>query len=131
MHELAVCSELLDQVRATALARHAKSVGQITIVVGELSGVEPDLLRQAFSIARAGPLTAEAELLVQPAPIRIRCRECGNDNEAAANRLLCAKCGGFRVDLLAGDELLLASIELHGVPENPIEANQSREASHV
>jgi len=137
MHELAVCNELLDQVRMTAMARRATSVGRITIIVGPLSGVEPDLLERAFSIARAGDYTEAAELVVQPAAIRLRCRECGNENEAAANRLLCARCGTYRIELLGGDELLLASIELHGVPDASGEStaskkpSDSREASHV
>lgn len=119
MHELSVCEALLAQVRATASANQASSVGRITIRVGPLSGVEPDLLTQAFSIARNGPLTAEASLHIETQPIRIHCRDCGNENEAAANRLLCQACGSFRVNLISGDELLLAQVELHGVSRHP------------
>lgn len=117
MHELAVCNELLAQVRATAMQRDARSVGRISVRVGALSGVEPDLLEHAFTIARAGDYTDGATLVIETMPVRIRCRACGNENEVPANRLLCGACGGYAVDLLSGDELLLASIELHGVPE--------------
>ena len=116
MHEMAVCNELLDQVRASALQHGARSVGTITVRVGALSGVEPDLLERAFTIARAGDYTENARLLVETINVRVRCRRCGNENEAAANRLLCKACGGYAVDLVGGDELLLASIELHGIP---------------
>lgn len=115
MHELSVCEALLTQVRATAAANRARSVGRITVRLGPLSGVEPDLLAQAFSIARNGPLTAEASLQIEPQPVRLRCRDCGNENEAETNRLLCKACGSFRIDLISGDELLLAQVELHGV----------------
>lgn len=117
MHELAVCNELLNQVRATAAQRDARSVGRITVRIGALSGVEPELLEHAFTIARAGDYTGNATLVVETTPVRIRCRACGHENEAAPNRLLCNACGGYAVDLLGGDELLLASIELHGIPE--------------
>lgn len=119
MHELSVCESLLTQVRATAQANGASSVGRITVRLGPLSGVEADLLAQAFTIARNGPMTASASLEIETQPIRIRCRDCGNENEAPPNRLLCAACDSFRVDLVSGDELLLARIELHGVESRP------------
>lgn len=115
MHELSVCEALLDRVRATAREHGARSVGRITVRLGPLSGVEPDLLDRAFGIARAGDYTADARLVLESAPVRVRCRSCGNEAETASNRLVCAACGDYHVDLVGGDELLLASIELHGV----------------
>lgn len=115
MHELAVCNSLMSQVRATARQHGASSVGRITVRIGPLSGVEPDLLRHAFPIARGGAYTEEAELIIETTMIRIRCRVCGNENAAAANRMLCAACGAYNVAVCSGDELLLASIELHGI----------------
>lgn len=117
MHEMAVCTELLAQVRANAVQHGARSVGCITVRIGALSGVEPDLLERAFTIARAGEYTGHARLKIETVGVRIRCRACGNENDAAANRLLCEACGGYAVDLIGGDELLLASIELHGIPD--------------
>ena len=115
MHELSVCQQLIAQVRATARANGATSVGRITVRLGPFSGVEPDLLEHAFVFARAGELTAGAELLLETAPVVVRCRSCGAESETASNRLLCADCGDYHVDLVGGDELLLARIELHGV----------------
>jgi hydrogenase nickel incorporation protein HypA/HybF len=117
MHEMAVCNELLAQVRASAVQHNAQSVGTITVRIGALSGVEPGLLERAFTIARAGDYTGNARLVVETIGVRIRCRACGNENEAAANRLLCEACGGYAVDLIGGDELLLASIELNGIDD--------------
>lgn len=134
MHELSVCNALMSQVRATAMQHGAESVGRVTIRVGPLSGVEPDLLRHAFPVARGGAYTDEAELVIETTAIRIRCRACGNENEAAANRMLCEVCGAYNVEVCSGDELLLASIELHGVPESGADRNSRHaqgEASHV
>jgi len=117
MHEMAVCNELLDQVRANVLKHGAKSVGSITVRIGALSGVEPDLLQRAFTIARAGAYTDNARLIIETVAVRVRCRSCSNENDAAPNRLLCDACGGYAVDLIGGDELLLASLELHGMPD--------------
>ncbi len=118
MHELAVCEELLGRVRQTARGHGARSVGRITLRLGPLSGVEPDLLERAFEIARAGEFTAGAVLVIESSPVRIRCRSCAHEAEAASNRLVCAACGDYHIDVVGGDELLLASIELHGVDDS-------------
>jgi hydrogenase nickel incorporation protein HypA/HybF len=131
MHELSVCNALLEQVRATALANRATQVGQITVRLGALCGVEADLLEHAFTIARAGPMTADATLVIESIPIRIRCRDCGHENPAPPNHLLCAACNSYRVDLVSGEEMLLARVELKGVGDPRNQSNETEENSHV
>ncbi len=112
MHELSVCQAMLAQVKEIAAREGADSVATIVIRIGPLSGVVPDLLQQAFTIARAGTLAAEAELVTEVQPIRIRCLACNAETDAEPNRLLCSACGGYRTQVISGDELLLASVEL-------------------
>ncbi len=112
MHELSVCQALLDQVRGIATERGATAVSRVVLRVGPLSGVEPRLLEQAFPIARAGTVAADAELVIEELPLRVRCRQCGAESLCAANRLVCGQCGDWHTQLLSGDELLLASVEL-------------------
>jgi hydrogenase nickel incorporation protein HypA/HybF len=112
MHELSVCQAMLAQVEEIAAREGADSVATIVIRIGPLSGVVPDLLQQAFTIARAGTLAAGAELVTEVQPIRIRCLSCDAETDAEPNRLLCSACGGYRTQVISGDELLLASVEL-------------------
>ena len=84
----------------------------IVVRISALSGVEPELLREAFPLAAAGTQADTAELRVESLPIRVRCTDCDAESDASPNRLLCAACGSFRTRLLSGDELLLASVEL-------------------
>lgn len=118
MHELSVCQALLAQVSEVARTHGAHAVSRIVVRIGPLSGVEPALLAQAFPLARAGSLAAEAGLDIEAAPVRVRCGRCGAETEAAANRLLCAACGDYHTTLIAGDELLLVKVEL--VQEEPV-----------
>jgi hydrogenase nickel incorporation protein HypA/HybF len=111
MHELAICQALLEQVEGIA-REHSGRVSRVRILVGPLSGVEPHLLEQAYVLARAGTAAEESELVIESAPVRVRCRSCGVESTASANRLLCAACGGWQTDLAAGDELLLLRVEL-------------------
>jgi hydrogenase nickel incorporation protein HypA/HybF len=103
---------MLQQVETIAAQRQARGVTSITIRIGPLSGVEPDLLQHAFPMARAGTVAAEARLIVERLPIRVRCEQCDAETEATPNRLLCGACGDWHTRLVSGDEMLLASVEL-------------------
>lgn len=112
MHELSVCQALITQVEALARERSAQSVALIRLGIGPLSGVEPQLLVQAYPIASAGTLADGAELVIENLPLRVSCDACGQTTDALPNRLLCAACGDWHTRLVSGDELLLNSVEL-------------------
>ena len=112
MHELAICQSLMSQVEAIVRERHATRVTAIVIGVGPLSGVEQQLLKNAYPIASAGTVAENAELLIRSTPVRVRCTTCGEESEVKPNRLVCGHCGDWRTELLCGDELLLVQLEL-------------------
>lgn len=111
MHELSICQAVVEQVERIA-RQHEATVASITLKIGPLSGVEAMLLEQAYPLATAGTALARAKLLIDTVPVRVRCRVCGQESGAAPNRMLCAACGDWQTDLVSGDEMLLASVEL-------------------
>ena len=119
MHELSICNALISQVEDIA-RRHSGRPRQVHVGIGPLSGVEPRLLEDAYLLARAGTSAEGARLDIQQVNIRVRCRTCGAESEAAPNRLLCGQCGDWHTDLLSGDELLLLRVELETL-EDPNE----------
>lgn len=112
MHELSICLSLLDQVKAIAAEHEARGVTLIRLRIGPLSGVEPQLLANAYPLAAAGTIAEHARLEIDSGAIRVRCRACGAESEATPNRLLCADCDSYQTELISGDEMLLASLEL-------------------
>ena len=112
MHELAVCQALVEQLDGVARQHGARGMSAIWVSIGPLSGVEAELLRNAWPFACAGTVAEQAELHLQPAPVRVVCRQCGAESEASANRLVCGVCGDWQTDLVSGDELMLTRVEL-------------------
>lgn len=112
MHELAICQSLMDQVESIAAERNAHSVTSIVIAMGPLSGVEAELLKNAYPIASAGTVAENAELVIEYLPIRVKCSQCGSESDALPNKLICKQCGDWRTTLLSGDEMMLMSVEL-------------------
>jgi hydrogenase nickel incorporation protein HypA/HybF len=110
MHEYSIVQALLDRVDAEARAHDADSVSRVRLAIGRLAGVESELLRSAFELARAGTRCAEAELEVREVEPRWSCRACGGE-VAAGGVLRCPACGA-PARLAAGDEIVLESLEL-------------------
>lgn len=117
MHELSVAQALVEQVEDLARQHGAKGVHLIRVRVGPLAGIVGDLLATAFPLAAAGSIAEPAQLELVAAGIRVRCRSCGAETEAQANRLLCGACGDWQTQVVSGDELILETVELD-IPES-------------
>ena len=112
MHEYALCVALLEQVERLVDQHQAQNVERILLQVGPLSGAEPELLRRAWPLAAAGSVAEQAELVIEPVPVTIKCSRCGGESSVPPNRLLCDQCGSFQTRILSGDEMVLCSVEL-------------------
>lgn len=127
MHELAICQSLMDQVNQIVYEHNAQAVELILLKIGPLSGVDPELLRQAFPLVAAGSKMEQAELVIEDQPVTVKCDTCAAVSEVPPNRLVCSNCGDYHTRLVSGDELLLASVELTQAVSNITE----QEANHV
>jgi hydrogenase nickel incorporation protein HypA/HybF len=110
MHEYGVARALLERAQMEARRRGATRVCRLSVRIGELSGVLPELLATAFALAREGTLCHDAPLEVESVPARWQCRACGGAPTPGAV-LRCPACGG-ELGLAGGDELLLERIEM-------------------
>lgn len=110
MHEYSLVLSLIERAEQEAKARNAKSIVRLSLRVGECSGVEPELLEQAFEIARTGTTCERAELLVQREPARWTCPDCGAQLDPAVS-LRCLPCDSAG-RLTEGGELFLEQMEI-------------------
>ena len=110
MHEYSIAGALLERVEAEA-SRHARAeVLCIRVRVGELAGVDPELLRTAWSLAREGTRCARAQLELTGEAPRWECPRCAGRIQAGA-LLRCPRCAA-PARLAAGDALVLERIEM-------------------
>jgi hydrogenase nickel incorporation protein HypA/HybF len=114
MHEYSIVQALLEAVEREARSRNAARVCRLHVRIGELSGVEKDLLASAYEICRESTLCAEADLIIHPVEKRWVCPSC----DAAlgdGDLLTCSRCGA-PARLVQGDEIILQRIEME-VPD--------------
>jgi len=110
MHEYSLVLSLIHRVEQIARERAAKAVMRVEVRVGELSGVEPDLLVAAYEIARDGTLCNGATLQVTKVAARWECPKCSMAVDARES-IQCGTCGAV-ARLVEGNEILFDRMEL-------------------
>lgn len=114
MHEYSIIAALVDRVQRELEARPGAVARKLQVRIGELSGVEPDLLRTAFITFRERSACAEAELELVQVPAVWRCPRC--DLAIAAGAVLrCPTCER-PARLASGGDITLERIEME-VPD--------------
>jgi hydrogenase nickel incorporation protein HypA/HybF len=94
VHELSLAQDTL-RVCEQRLRHRPGRIERVRLAVGELSAVEPDLLRYAWDAVTDGGPHAGAVLEVDWRPARQRCGACGSIPERPAGSWLrqCPDCG--------------------------------------
>lgn len=110
MHEYSIVGSLLAQVEDVARKHEAARVVAVRLRIGELAGVETDLLHTAWDFLKQRSCCDGARLEVESAPVRWSCRGCQAEI-ARGGALVCERCGA-PARLASGDELLLERVEM-------------------
>ena len=108
MHELGLCSSIVDAVERRAGTR---PVARVRVRVGRLHHVYPEAFDQSFAVAAQGTVAQGAAAELELLPVRARCDGCGATWHGEDLPVACPSCGGVEIVVVAGDELLLESIE--------------------
>jgi hydrogenase nickel incorporation protein HypA/HybF len=111
MHEYSLIQALVSRVAEEVRARKALKVHGLAVRVGELSGVEPELLASAYELFRTGTVCEGAPLRVERVPARWGCPRCKRAI-ALGEALRCPDCGEPAEISEGADALTLLSIEL-------------------
>lgn len=110
MHEYSIVASLIGRAEREANLRGAARVHRLRVAIGELAGVEVELLRTAYDTFRERTVCQDADLDVATVAARWACPVC--DVEVVPGGILrCGKCGR-PAHLARGDEIVLEQIEL-------------------
>jgi hydrogenase nickel incorporation protein HypA/HybF len=113
MHELSLADAVVAIARDHARGRR---VSAVDVRIGRLRQIVPDALEFAFELVAAGTEVEGAEVRVEHVPVRVLCARCAAESEAPEFPLACAECRSIDVEVVAGDELLVESLELEEEP---------------
>jgi hydrogenase nickel incorporation protein HypA/HybF len=112
MHEYSIARALLRQVENLATEHRGSRVASVRVRIGEFSGIEPELLAMAYQdLVQESPLQGAA-LHVERVPLEAVCDTCGKRFRVERFRFECDQCGGVRLSICGGEELLLDAVTL-------------------
>ena len=109
MHELSIADSV---VRVAVRQADGRRVTKVQMKVGYLRQVVPSSLAFGFGLLAEGTPVEGAELEIEQVPAEGRCHGCGVESRFGSLPLQCGGCGGFDVEILKGEELLVESLEL-------------------
>lgn len=112
MHELSLAKGILDIVEHEARDKGFDRVLEISLRVGEYSGIVPDCLREFFPIAAAGTRAEDAELVIETQKAVFRCPDCGHEGEADRKGACCPVCRSTAIKLISGREFYVESLKV-------------------
>jgi hydrogenase nickel incorporation protein HypA/HybF len=111
MHEYSLVEALISRVEEEARRRQALAVHGLSVRVGELAGVDPELFQTAYDTFRAGTICERATLSLTKIPASWTCPRCRTPIHRG-EVLRCAACGEpARLDE-GSDALTLDGIDL-------------------
>jgi hydrogenase nickel incorporation protein HypA/HybF len=113
VHELAIADAV---VRIASEHAAGRPVARVNVRVGHLRQVVPSALELAFQLVADGSVLQHAELVIEHVPAVVRCRACAADTTVDGFPLRCAACGDLDVDVVAGEELLVESLDIGDAP---------------
>lgn len=110
MHELSLCRSIFGIVDS---ARAGRSVDRIHLKVGMLRQVVPETLEHCWGLLTdEGPLEG-SRLVIDHVPVELRCQECLATTVAVERLLLvCGECGGGKVEVIAGEEFIVTTMDV-------------------
>jgi len=111
MHELGIVVKVLDQVDELAAQYEAEKILKVTMEVGEVSTIVPELFTDAFDWAKKKTrFAAEAELEMIIVEARTYCQSCGETYKTTEHGKKCPFCGSGETYLLTGDQVIIKDV---------------------
>ena len=121
MHELSVTESILEIALRHSREAGASAVTDLHLVIGELSTIVDESVQFYWDIITEGTPAAGSTLHFRRIPGRLGCRTCGHIY-SPRDDLPCPACGGIEIDILAGEEFYLESIEVTSEEDQAVPA---------
>ena len=116
MHELPVTQSVLEIALRYGHAQGAQRITALYLVVGDLSSIIDDSVQFYWDIISRDTIAEGAQLHFDRIPTRMLCLNCNQSYLPDRGTLACPNCQSTDVQVSAGDEFRLDSIEIEVEP---------------
>ena len=115
MHEMALCTEVVDNVVAAAEEADAVTVDGVSMVIGEMRDIVVDLFDGFFHFRTRNTIAENAVVSYVTVPVTVDCRVCGQRfpvNMQSEDLVACPRCGATDYVFATGNEFFIESIDV-------------------
>lgn len=129
MHEMALCTEVVEHVLAVASEVNATSVTKVSMVVGETRDIIADLFDGFFHYLAKGTIAEDAVVSYTVVPLSVRCQDCGTTfpvDMRSPENVTCPACHSCNYQMVTGNEFLIESIDVVTPEEAEADCNEMR-----
>jgi hydrogenase nickel incorporation protein HypA/HybF len=110
MHEFSMAVEVINLAEREADKAMAKIIQEITIEVGDLSGVEADAFESALGLLVKDSILDKALINIKRIPGKGKCNSCNYIFEMNQRMATCPKCQAFPSEVSGGNEFRVLSL---------------------
>ncbi len=112
MHELSIALGIVDIAEKETKKANATKVDAIELIIGTLSGVEPEALEFVWQVAVQDTVLAKAERHIEYIEAKAKCLECETTFSVQNVYDACPKCNSYFKDVFQGKELKIKALEV-------------------
>jgi len=113
MHEGVYTDQIAEAVQAQLAAHPGTKPLKVWVKVGEMLHLQADAVRMHFGALAEGTPLAGVELVLDEAPVELKCRACGALSQPTDHHALaCAACSSRDVEVLEGRSVVVERIDL-------------------
>jgi len=110
MHEFSLAIEVINLSQREAAKSNAREIQEITIEVGDLSGVEADAFGSALDLLVKDSILNHANVKIIRTPGKGICKACNLEFEMNHRMAACPQCRCFPSQINGGDEFRVVSL---------------------
>jgi hydrogenase nickel incorporation protein HypA/HybF len=110
MHEFSLAIEVINLAQREAEKNLAESIQEITIEVGDLSGVEADAFESALELLVKDSILENADINIVRTAGKGKCNACNIEFEMRYRMATCPKCLCFPSEINGGEEFRVVSL---------------------
>ena len=113
MHELGVVSHIIREVETVAKENNVSKVISLTLEVGEVSTIVPELFKDCFEWSKKKTeYMQECELNLVILAAVTYCQDCGETYSTTKHGKTCPHCGSNKTYLITGNEVTIKDIQV-------------------
>lgn len=112
MHELSIAKNIITIAREHLTRDEETRLKKIKVRIGSFSTIVPELLQSGFSAAKDGTPIENSELDITIVPLRIKCNNCGHEEEIEPIDFSCSVCSSNDVEVIEGNDMIITDLEI-------------------